>query len=349
MSDTRGINRLELSQLRPGMPVAALIHACGSKWKPPGRRAAGFVYGPDLGAPFAVHVTVDEKIGAISFLRDFPSKYLIESVHVGMPQDAALAARPTLQRTPREVEGGIAHHFESLSDSLELRVAFRNGQVLAIELSDPLAKYPDPKAYQAAPPGRYPEPVEPAGAPFADPNLKLWALAALVADGHVDLGDPEELAMHVLARYVDLEHEGYEPIAAVRDYLVRYPLSPELLAKVEAIGGDAASDVYRCIWYHWGGEEDLFDVRSLDGIAACVNLRRLSLDMMVAQKLDLQPLAGLPRLEDIELSLERDKHTPLKVLLSLPSLRSITTHDDPRNDAALVAELKLKAVRVKLL
>jgi hypothetical protein len=45
----------------------------------------------------------------------------------------------------------------------------------------------------------------------------------------------------------------------------------------------------------------------------------------------------------------RGGHTPLKLLLSLPSLKSVTAHEDKRNDAALVAELKLKGVRVKLL
>jgi len=104
--------------------------------------------------------------------------------------------------------------------------------------------YPPADEWIPAPPGKYPEPRGAPGAPFADPNLKLAFLDSLRSRGTIDLGTAEDLAMHVLGRYVDLNREGYELLTAVYDFLVRYPLTPAHLVNVAKLHLDPKGSLY---------------------------------------------------------------------------------------------------------
>jgi hypothetical protein len=138
---------------------------------------------------------------------------------------------------------GVRMGVRQFPDSYTQRVRLTLETVNEIAFSNPAAEYPEPTEPS------YPAAVGMAGAPFADPNLKLVVLSSLLDAKQIDLGTPAQLATHVLGRAVDLEDEGYEIFPAAQDYLERYPLTNELLAAVEEIEFDGGGTAYPFVWY----------------------------------------------------------------------------------------------------
>lgn len=172
---------------------------------------------------------------------------------------------------------------------------------------------------------RFPPPRGRAGDPFEDPNLKLVVLNALLETGHLDLcGDTDDLAEHVLRRAYDFEEEGYELTPEVLAYLYRYPLTPELLSKVEYLPFDGGNEIYAKIWPFWDGETDDFDVGGFGGITNCPNIKTLDMHSMV-HSVDIADLAGLSTLEELGIGVGV---TNLESLRDLPTLRKLSIYND---------------------
>lgn len=172
--------------------------------------------------------------------------------------------------------------------------------------------------------GDYPAPAGEPGAPFADPNLKLVVLSALLENGAIDLGSEDQLAEYVLGRPYDQETEGYEEIAAVHDYLVRYPLTDEMLKSVDTIYFDGGNSIYFYMFSFWHGEDDRYDVRSLRGIKALSNLTELEAVSMV-ETFDLLELAEMKELEKLSIGVDVKN---LPTLAELESLKVLEILND---------------------
>jgi hypothetical protein len=343
-----GINRQKLSTLRPGMPLSALIDAFGTKWRDPQARDLGWVWGRDYGVHFDCRITTNNMLGEVSFLSKFPAKYGVEGLNVGMTFQGALAARADLTLDDSGTSPDRREYKALLQSGALLRAVFDNDALVGISIMDPHATYYEQYSRPLPDPSLYPAPEGSAGLPFKDTNLKLWVLNELQFAKAVRLGEPEDLVAHVEGRYVDLEAEGYEPRPAVLDYLARYPLGIDLLARVDALGADPASSIYRSIYYHWGGGSPDFDVTSLEGIGSCVNLKSLHLELMCADALDLAPLVDANSIEKIGLDLRRGRFANLNVLAQMPKLKEVIASAPEGNDGAVVAALKLKGVTVIL-
>lgn len=170
----------------------------------------------------------------------------------------------------------------------------------------------------------YPAPSGSPGAPFADPNLKLAIMSGLLDKGAIDLGTSTELAEHVLRRKVDFETEGYDPIPAVRDYLERYPLTPEILRQADSLILDGGNSIYFYIWFFWHGEDDTFDVENLAGLGNCPNIKSLDLISMIGL-VDLRHLVPMPQLQDLRVGVGIAN---IPALLDMPALRSVQILND---------------------
>lgn len=301
MTQLQGINRLALSRLRPGDALESLRTAFGSKWKTPPRRWDGWVHGHDAGADFSARVDIRNVLGSVSFYGNFPKKYEIEGVSLGADLQDVLHAQPQLEedrgRNPAfvayvdETGGGIRRHF-----------SFHRNKLVGIALERSRCEYPRSDVWMPAPDGFYPEPTGEPGAPFADGNLKLVVLDSLLSDKVIDLGTQQDLAMHVLGRYYDPNAEwGF--VKEVYDYLLCYPLTPELLAQVKDIHFDGSSEIYFHVWPQCDGEGDEFDVRSIAGIGACPNVETWTEGSMIFAT-DIAPLGDLRKLREVELCAE---------------------------------------------
>jgi hypothetical protein len=190
----------------------------------------------------------------------------------------------------------------------------------------------------------YPDPTEPAGAPFADPNLKLAVLGSLITDGLITLGSPQELAKYVYGHTVDLEKDGYNVLPKCYDYLVSYPLTQELLEKVTSIEFDGGSPVYPYAQYFFEGYGSEFDISDFTGIEQCTNLQEISVIAMVYGA-DLAPLAALGKLETLSLSGEETNIAALKDIANLKTLKGFFGGLEGE-DAETIAALGARGVEI---
>ncbi|KFG71934.1 DUF6892 domain-containing protein [Streptomyces mutabilis] len=78
--------------------------------------------------------------------------------------------------------------------------------------------------------------------------------------------DPWEYAQHGLT---------YQVVPEARSYFASLEISEELLAGVEKLCMDGGNQVYQECAPVWDGEDDLFDVASLDDLVLLPNLRRV--------------------------------------------------------------------------
>jgi hypothetical protein len=148
MADT--LNLAEIARLRPMMPLDALASLMGSRWSPPSDH--GHILGTfDDG--FGARVEIGGRIGTMGFYKSFPSHFLIEKLHVGMPLAEALVARPTLELLPDEsdVPAKWSQYRDRTDDGFDLTVRVRDGAIGAVEISQPGAVFPEPVKLEADP------------------------------------------------------------------------------------------------------------------------------------------------------------------------------------------------------
>lgn len=306
-----------LAALRPGMPAEALEAAMGSAWRPVPAYKGGIADILENSHGFTARIDRRGRIGEVSF--DHRFTHPVDAIAMGMKLSSASAAMPALEiGDDLPMMRGVRLGTRRFPEGYVLRVRFTLETVNAISFSDPLAEYPE----RTAPP--YPAAAGAPGAPFADPNLKLVVLSALQDAKLIDLGAPGQLATHVLGRPVDLEEEGYDLIPEARDYLDRYPLTDELLAAVESLEFDGGNSIYPFAWYFWSGEEDGFEVSSLEGIELCPNLKSFSAISMLGT-VDVRDLVPLRKLESVSLSTGASH---LEALLGMPALKKVRVLDD---------------------
>jgi hypothetical protein len=341
----QGFNRQLASRLRPGSSIQDVKAAWGSRWTAPSAKDLGYV---GLFAKLGAHVRLDvhDRVGEVGFSAGFPPKYLIEGLAVGMSLADVHAARPSLraQDPPDPVLAGIGRtdYLETLADGCELRVAVIKGKASGIVISRPGSEYPT--AGTSKPRRAYPEPAA-GSAPFADPNLKLGVLASLLREGAIELGEPVELVSHLRGTTVDSDDIDYEFLEDVHDYLARYPLTTQQLEAVEELWIERGTDVIEnFVWPNFDGESDELDVRSLEGVSHCPNVRDFSLATQVP--VDLSPLRDLKRLESVWIC-ENAVASNARVFLDLPSLRHLRLSGTTDLAPADTAELKRRGIDVK--
>ncbi|UCM90025.1 DUF6892 domain-containing protein [Streptomyces marincola] len=123
-------------------------------------------------------------------------------------------------------------------------------------------------------------------AQFTDFNLKLLVVERLMYhDG--TLAPAFHLGAHLVEQglveddgdpaYTYTEENGlaHQVVPAARDYFTALEISPELLATVEELLFEGGLRVYFHCSPIWDGEDDLYDVRSLDDLPLLPNLKRI--------------------------------------------------------------------------
>lgn len=75
--------------------------------------------------------------------------------------------------------------------------------------------------------------------------------------------------------YAQQHDLAYRIVPEARDYFESLEIGDELLAGVEELCMDGGNQVYQECAPVWDGEDDLFDIASLDDLALLPNLRRV--------------------------------------------------------------------------
>jgi hypothetical protein len=333
------VNFPALAALRPGEASDAISAAMGGRWRPPAPHDAGWVKAITHTGGFVARLDATGHIAYVRFSPPFPTDVAIAGLKLGMSQAAALAVVPRLKLGDRSPIAAASRYFADVSSHYRMVAEFHGDELHSVWFFEG-----DDKVYPPKRPMVYPAAAGAPGAPFRDPNLKLAVLSALIWADAIDLAEPQDLADAVLPRHLDLGREGYHLIREAYDYLVRYPLKDADLERVEEITFDGGEPIYRYCYYYWSGSTGDFDIKSVEGIARCVNLRRFTY-VATLDAVDVDHLVGLDKLEDISLP-EKCLHP--ERLLDLPALKRLSFRAGTISDPLLIARLKARGVAVSL-
>ncbi|MGW0781931.1 DUF6892 domain-containing protein [Streptomyces sp. NPDC002913] len=138
---------------------------------------------------------------------------------------------------------------------------------------------------------------------FRDFNFKLLVVEQLMY-GDETLTPAFSMAEHMRARGVEdllghVEEKGLEftVLDEARAYFEQLEIPAELLATVEELTFDGGNQVFMECAPVWDGEDDLFDVRSLDDLELLPNLKRFiggyALDHMLPGSLETLAARGI--------------------------------------------------------
>lgn len=278
---TKKINFVKFAELRPGVDIADCKAVLLSHWKEPDAGEEGNIYLYQYGC--RLRIDINGKIGSVSFFHKFPKKRTIAQLYLGISLDDAKKVYPSL--TEEEGQDDEWRKFSYILDENEyLDLYFLHGVLRSIDIFNPNAVYPRKESYDFS--HLFPKANVEQCPFFEDGNFKLIVLSTLLQEGLIQIGKPNELASFVLGRYIDFDEDeeikGYNSIEECREYLIKYPLTKELLNNIEEIHFDGSHDIYTYIFYHWDGESDEFDVKSIRGCENLKNLKEISMEVMCA-------------------------------------------------------------------
>ncbi|WBL21140.1 DUF6892 domain-containing protein [Zunongwangia sp. HRR-M8] len=89
--------------------------------------------------------------------------------------------------------------------------------------------------------------------------------------------DVHEFAKWYTQREIDLDEEGYEPIAEVTQYFKDFPVPKRLAPKLTEIYQDGGNDIYMNLIPFSSGEEDYWDIESIADAKHFPNLKKVTL------------------------------------------------------------------------
>jgi len=136
------------------------------------------------------------------------------------------------------------------------------------------------------------------GIAFKSAGFRLTVLNELLDLGHFADGfeEAQESAEKV---------EDYDTDPRVQKFLDGIVLTEELLAQVVKIGPDGGDEIYAGLVPVWDGEDDRFDIGSLEDVRLLPNLERVSLFAVVSEGIDLAPLRDVSGLKHVNVNLTK--------------------------------------------
>ena len=109
----------------------------------------------------------------------------------------------------------------------------------------------------------------------------------------------------------------------VADHLAAQTIPDDTLRQMPELSIWAGNTLQHQIYPQWSGEDDYFDVPTLDGIERCANLQTLSLQLLPPNSpADVSALALLPKLQSIDF--DGGTLSTLQPLLDAATLSSIS-------------------------
>ena len=132
---------------------------------------------------------------------------------------------------------------------------------------------------------------------FKDLHFKLSVLSALMEDGHF-----VEEAERLNAKFGKTTKD-YTAIKKVMEFYESVEIHAELLATITELLPDGGDLAYVHAVNVWDGEDDLFDIGSIEGIEQLVNLERFEPIAMISQEgIDYAPILGCKKLRKVDMS-----------------------------------------------
>lgn len=141
---------------------------------------------------------------------------------------------------------------------------------------------------------------------FKDLNFKISVTGAL----H-DLGYYNEEAKKIKDENSDWDQDNI-PIPAVVEYYKNLNIDPKHLAEIESFQPDGGDLCYQYLFKVWDGEDNQFDISSIEGIENLTNLKSFEPISMVNENgLDYSPLLLCENLETVSSEFINDDETEI--------------------------------------
>ncbi len=178
-----------------------------------------------------------------------------------------------------------------------------------------------------------------------DDVLKIAVVESLVRSGTIGAFDWKQYFQDVPE---DRDSTGAHK--TIRELIVSRPLNEKLLASVKKVLWNDESDFQALIWKDWDGEENYFDIFSLEGIQYLPQLTVL--EMWGNRKTDLSHLQQVKKLKEFTFHTDNLYSRHLEPLLELPALkradiRGLRIYERPQIKA-IVKSLLSRGVEVDL-
>lgn len=271
---TKKIDFVAFSNLRPSVSYLECKNILLSHWRELKASDEGVISLFKFGC--SLSIDINGKVGEVIYFGSFPEKRIVEGLRRSMSLDDVLKIYPEIIENNSNEERW-REFSQKLASGYLMKLMFNEDILAEISIKNEHAIYPKKEDFNFA--KYYPDPISQEEPDFFDGNFKLSVLSALFEKGLINLGDPRELASYVLGRYIDFDtdevYRGYESIPECLSYLLRYPLSDDLLSKIEELYFDGGLEIYPFIYYYWDGESREFDVKSLRDTQKLSNLKRV--------------------------------------------------------------------------
>ncbi len=132
---------------------------------------------------------------------------------------------------------------------------------------------------------------------FKDINFKFTVINELIMLGYFEneVGD-------ILSKHGDDEHEPFLPITSIYNFFKNLPLTKEHLEKVTQICPDGGDEIYMYMVPDWDGEDDQFDIMSIEDVKLLPNLQSVDIYCLIGEKsIDLTPLKSCSKLQKVNM------------------------------------------------
>lgn len=169
-----------------------------------------------------------------------------------------------------------------------------------------------------------------------DINLKLALINTLMGDNLIPEFNIKSFFREILSREYDSNSDyNWIPIKSIEKYFAELYLKHEDLLSIRSLYVDGGDDIYHYIIPQWDGEDNYFNIRSLEGIQSCSSLRQIQIICMASIS-DFNPLVGLPFLEEVEVENIYDnienEMVDLSPLLKIGSLQKFSFNLNKASD-----------------
>ncbi len=131
-------------------------------------------------------------------------------------------------------------------------------------------------------------------ATFKSLNFKLVVIDHLLDQGHF-----VEQVESLKDKYWDDNNFDFEPIPEILAYFEQMEIPESLLHEITSLTFDGGLSIYQIVIPNWDGEDDQFDVDSLEDITLLPNLESL-LEISMLTATDISPLLNLKKLKKVD-------------------------------------------------
>jgi hypothetical protein len=143
---------------------------------------------------------------------------------------------------------------------------------------------------------------------FKDINFKFAVISCLNEKGlYVDEPTQIKLALYGKRNFAQLDYDDIVP--EIHDYYKQLPLAKSNLDLITEFNPSASNACYNLLVKEWSGEDNIFDIRSLDGIENLENLSVFNPLGLMEPNIDISALLKCKKLKTVYSDYLPDSHS----------------------------------------